>query len=401
MGRISYETFDPEDLELPNDTDFDYEGIDEAYGSYQEYEAYLPDRVTELRPVDERALDACASAAAAVAEAKDALAASDVADAIARLLLCDEAVSTAQAEKYEVSCQSMLEYRAARVSGGLLSWREAEEVALDAVDALRSFVPAKPKAVTFDEICAANATFARSNRRSEYCGELRERPVFIGKSLFDADYVAPPADTLDEYMDDLVRFLNGVPGSFDPIAKAAIAHAQFITVHPFEDGNGRTGRALAQRVLRNEGVTDGMLLPITAAMVTDLTDYVDVMESMRTYRGPANPNVAVKHYAGCCVGAARQAMALMRHVEDALDSWSLRVSAADGATKRAMRLFAATPAMTQAMLSASLSEDACQVLDALHAAGILQKRRPVFSGVDIYVATDVMRALNDAQGMKA
>lgn len=397
MGRITYETYDPEDLELPNDTDFEYEGIDESYGTYQEYEAYLPDRVGELQAVDARSLEACAAAAAAVARARDAVSASGVADELAQLLLFDEAVSTARAEDYTVSCRSALDYRAVSLAGYAVSWREAEEVALDAVAALRDFVPAEPQAVTLDEICAANAMFARSNKRAEDCGELREGPVFIGKSLFDADYVAPPADTLEGYMDDLVSFLNDGTSGFDPIAKAAIAHAQFITVHPFMDGNGRTGRALGQRVLRNEGVTQGFLLPTTAVAAQALTDYVDAIERMRSYRGPANPNPCIRHYAACCERAAERVTELAQNLEGVLASWRRRVGEADegmgAAAEAAMHLFAATPVMTEAMLAQELGNDASSVLSSLLAAGILLKYRSAFCGADVFVATEVMNLL--------
>ena len=400
MGRLTYETFDPDDLELPNDTDFEYEGIDESYGTYQEYEAYLPDKVGELQAVDARSLEACAAASAAVARARDAVAASGVADAVASLMLYDEAVSTARAEDYTVSCRSLLDYRAVSLSGYAVSRREAEDVALDAVAALRDFVPAVPQAVTLDEICSTNAAFARSNKRAEYCGELRERPVWIGKSLFDADYVAPPADTLEGYMDDLVAFLNDGAGGIDPIAKAAIAHAQFITVHPFEDGNGRTGRAIAQRVLRREGVTAAFLLPTTAVAVQALTDYVDAIERMRSYRGPANPNPCVRHYAACCERAAERVTELAQRLKGVLASWRRRVGEADegigAALEVAMHLFAATPVMTEAMLAQELGGDASSALSSLLAAGILLKYRSAFCGADVFVATEVMNLLERA-----
>ena len=63
-----------------------------------------------------------------------------------------------------------------------------------------------------------------------------------GPTPRQAAYVPPPAEHIAELMRDLLRFLNR--GRLDPITVAAVGHAQFETIHPYADGNGRLGRVL-------------------------------------------------------------------------------------------------------------------------------------------------------------
>ena len=62
-----------------------------------------------------------------------------------------------------------------------------------------------------------------------------------------------------------------------PIAKAALVHAQFETIHPFVDGNGRTGRTLLHRMLRSDGVLLHATVPISAGLLHDIDDYMSAL----------------------------------------------------------------------------------------------------------------------------
>src|SRR4051795_6021749 len=79
----------------------------------------------------------------------------------------------------------------------------------------------------------------------DIAGRWREEQVWIGGTSFgphDADFVPPHHESVPELIDDLMRFAGRT--DLPVLAQAAIAHAQFETIHPFADGNGRTGRAL-------------------------------------------------------------------------------------------------------------------------------------------------------------
>jgi len=78
----------------------------------------------------------------------------------------------------------------------------------------------------------------------------------------EADFVPPPPDLVPGLIEDLLRYLNGATHA--PLIQAALIHAQFETIHPFTDGNGRVGRALIHTVLTRRGLLPGMVLPTSA-----------------------------------------------------------------------------------------------------------------------------------------
>jgi Fic family protein len=73
-----------------------------------------------------------------------------------------------------------------------------------------------------------------------------------GSSKLTASYVAPPAERVPGLMDDLLDYANR--SGDNPLVKAALIHAQFQTIHPYEDGNGRAGRVLVHGFLARSGL---------------------------------------------------------------------------------------------------------------------------------------------------
>jgi fido (protein-threonine AMPylation protein) len=116
----------------------------------------------------------------------------------------------------------------------------------------------------------------------EWCGHWRTEQVWIGGSNwgpFDASYVAPHPDRVPEAMADLVRLL--ARDDIAPLTLAAVAHAQFETIHPFPDGNGRVGRALIQAVLRHRRLTRLVTVPVSAGLLVDTDSYVRCLDAVR------------------------------------------------------------------------------------------------------------------------
>lgn len=397
MGHFETQIHDPEDLDLAYD---DFEEIESEYETYNEYEAYIPDMIGDLKPLTQETLDACAHARASIQNTMDGLVVSPAAEAVARLLLYDEAVSTSQAENYPVTCESMLEANAIK-SIPQMRVGAPEQIAMNAVEALKHLVDSPSDTISLDDICQTNALFMCDTDKADRCGTIREKPVWIGKSLFDAIYVAPPADMLDDYVDDIVSFINDKSGRIDPIAKAAIAHAQFITVHPFEDGNGRTGRALWQRVLKQEGVLKNSVLPVTAVAVAQDASYVDQIQDFRSLRGPADPNKFVQFFAQCCESASRQTQVTTTKVEALLDRWYGQMAPHDKDARDAAMAFATCPVMTRTMLASEVGRDVSSSLDTLLDLDILQKNMTKVGGAEIYVATDILAELTTAQRMRS
>jgi len=100
-------------------------------------------------------------------------------------------------------------------------------------------------------------------------GQVRTTQNWIGGNDFNpcqAAFVPPPPEYLAGLLEDLCLFINrdDLPGT----VQAGIVHAQFETIHPFADGNGRTGRALIHVVLKRRGLARHLVPPISLALAT-------------------------------------------------------------------------------------------------------------------------------------
>ena len=113
-------------------------------------------------------------------------------------------------------------------------------------------------------------------------GRFREEQVWIGPGEAGprtADFVAPHHDRVPAAISDLVRFVQRQ--DLPVLLQVAVVHAQFETIHPFPDGNGRTGRALAQSILRNKGLVRSTTVPISAGLLVDVDRYFAALDSFR------------------------------------------------------------------------------------------------------------------------
>lgn len=117
----------------------------------------------------------------------------------------------------------------------------------------------------------------------EYTGRWRDQQVWIGggpsNSPHAASFVPPHHDRVPELMDDLVAFAQRT--DLPALPQIAIAHAQFETIHPFPDGNGRTGRALVHSMLHRLGITRNVTVPVSAGLLQNTGEYFDALTAYR------------------------------------------------------------------------------------------------------------------------
>lgn len=116
-------------------------------------------------------------------------------------------------------------------------------------------------------------------------GAFRDSQNWIGGNDYtpcDADYVPPPPEEVENLIDDLCRFCN--QETLPPLLQAALAHAQFETIHPFNDGNGRTGRALVQVILRRRGIAPTIVPPISVVLARHRERYIAALALFREGR---------------------------------------------------------------------------------------------------------------------
>ncbi|PZF09387.1 Fic family protein [Curtobacterium sp. MCPF17_011] len=267
-----------------------------------------------------------------------------------------------------------------------------------ATSALRAMIDdAGRGGITERSVLDAHAVLMRDDPvDGPVAGRWRQVQNWIGggASPRDAAYVPPPADDVAEAMDDLFAFLSR--DDLDPIVQAAIAHAQFESVHPFTDGNGRIGRALVNAVLRRRGLTSSLVVPVAAALVADRAGYFAELVRYRDGHVDGVVTLVAAAIGTVCDEVEYAALRLdeIEHERAAVHSTSCgpRVTH-DSAV---LRVLLADPVRTEAAISAALPPDlpwTDAVIDDLVDAGVL---RPVTERRRdrAWVASDVLAELD-------
>jgi Fic family protein len=193
-------------------------------------------------------------------------------------LLRTEAIASSRIEE-ELTTVDQL----ARAQYGIPAPRTARTVK-GAIDGLDLLVTRARDGVRLDDILAAHEPLMADDVEEKwYAGRLRHVQNWIGgsnRSPLGALHVPPHPERVPELMDDLVAYMART--DHDPVLQGAIAHAQFETIHPFTDGNGRVGRSLINAVWRYRGMTRQMAVPVASAIVADREHYFDLVNAYRT-----------------------------------------------------------------------------------------------------------------------
>ena len=176
--------------------------------------------------------------------------------------------------------------------------------------------------LNIEEILRINSVLMNRNGYA-LGGKLREEQVWVGGypySPHGAIFVPPQASRVRSCLDDLVLFAKR--DDVAPVEKAAIVHAQFETIHPFIDGNGRTGRTILHKVLRREGVLTTATLPVSAGLLHNIDAY---MKSLTAYQ-QGDPDAVIEQL----VGALELAIAIgeksANHIEALIAAWEDEIS---------------------------------------------------------------------------
>jgi len=113
-------------------------------------------------------------------------------------------------------------------------------------------------------------------------GEFRRTQNWIGGTRpGNAHFAPPPPERVNDCMADLERFLHDRNSSYPAIVRAALAHVQFETIHPFLDGNGRIGRLLIAFILHHEGVLQRPLLYLSLYFKQHRQEYYRLLDLVR------------------------------------------------------------------------------------------------------------------------
>lgn len=212
----------------------------------------------------------------------------------------------------------------------------------------------------------------------ELTGGWRDEQVWIGGDSLSphlAQFVPPHHDRIAESMDDLVAFL-GRP-DIPVVAHVAIAHAHFESIHPFADGNGRTGRAIVQAMLRHSEVTKNITVPVSAGLLHNVDSYYDALDAYR--RGDIRPIVAA--FAGAAGYAVINGRQLVRDVRETEASWQekMRGMRSDATARRVAQLAVAHPVLNYETVARELAVSPNTALRALETLVEREVLRPANS----------------------
>lgn len=128
-------------------------------------------------------------------------------------------------------------------------------------------------------------------------------------------YEAPPSSEVPAHMQALLQWFNASSGQMDGLVRAALLHLRFEAIHPFEDGNGRVGRALAELALAQDMQTPQRLFSLSAQLWADRKGYY---EQLQAATGQAHVDVTpwVRWFVGC---VERACLAALAQIQTAID----------------------------------------------------------------------------------
>lgn len=243
-----------------------------------EYEAYVPDPVAPSQPQLPPDISAKIERGATACVQLDASPGIDDLEPVARLLLRAESVASSRIEGLRLSHRRIEEARFA--PGG------ARGTALSIVrniDAMSRAIELgmRPEPLSLDGVLSIHRTLMYTERDRLIAGVLREEQNWIGggNTPRRANFVPPPPELVPELMEDLIEFVNR--DDLPVVTQAALAHAQFETIHPFADGNGRTGRCLIHLILRRRGLSQRVVPPVSVVLAANATTYVEGLTAFR------------------------------------------------------------------------------------------------------------------------
>ncbi len=384
--------------------DANFQGMSRRDRRGCDYNAYLAD------PLADWDLSIPADVAADIADAEAAVRALNDAgtthvslEGLARFLLRAESVGSSKIEGLEAAARRLAQTEAAIALGGDANDRVAVEV-LGNIAAMESAVELATSTDPFelDDLLSVHRTLMDNSPTHELGGVVREEQNWIGGSAFNpcsAAFVPPPPEYLGDLLADLLDYVNGDEHS--PLVQAAIAHAQFETLHPFADGNGRTGRALIHVVLRRRGLAPTFVPPISLVLATWSDDYVN---GLMTFRHLSEPDSAersaaavewLRMFATATSRACRDAEAYSDDIDEITATWRSKLGRvrANSSTDLLLRVLPGAPIVTVESASKLIGRSKARTTDAVNAlaeAGVLRQRNVGRQRYRVFEATEVL-----------
>ncbi|MFD3744602.1 Fic family protein [Nocardia sp. NPDC058633] len=306
-------------------------------------------------------------------------------------LLRSEAVASSRIEHIDAGWRAF-----SKAFGGATAGAEAASQ-VGAVRALAGLVDtAATGRITRESLLGAHRVLIAPEW--EKAGRLRTVQTWIGGSDYtplNALYVPPPPELVPALMADLLTF--AARGDLPILVQAAIAHAQFVSIHPFVSGNGRIGRALVSAILRRRGLTDRVTVPLASVMLADTSRYFAQLAAYRT--GAADEFVV--YLALAAVYASEAAIDSARTLAALPQRWRDRARPRGGSADEALLAnLLEQPILTIAVanaITATTDSATYRALERLVDMGVLEvvsdsKRNRIWAATDILAELDALNA---------
>jgi Fic family protein len=303
------------------------------------------------------------------------------------LLLRSESASSSQIENLTAGARAiaLAELGDGRLSNAMqiVANERAMRAAIELADRLDA-----------DAILAMHAALM-AHEGDDVAGRWRSDQVWIGGSSYgphEATFIPPHHRHVEAAMADLVAFARR--DDIPVLVHAALAHAQFETVHPFVDGNGRTGRALVHAMLQAGGLTRNVTVPVSAGLLTDTDAYFAALMAYRDGDAAA----IVNRLAEASFAAVANGRLLVADLQEIRDRWRDVIAARrDAVAWRLADLLLRQPVIDAAAVQSELdatSANAHRAIRQLTDAGVISE----FSGRRrrrLWQAPEVLTALDD------
>jgi Fic family protein len=339
------------------------------------YEAFVPEKLTGQRfSID-------ATVAGLVSEAESAIRdlntdATPTLAPLARLLLRTESIASSKVEGMQIGVRELARAESKAESGAKIGATAMEVLAN--IDAMQRAVDDAATVERFDvaQIIAIHQRLMIKSSTPRIAGEIRTQQNWIGGNDYNpcaADFVPPPPEYVGALLADLCDAINS--DELSPLVQAALIHAQFETIHPFVDGNGRTGRALVQVVLRRRGLAPAYVPPISVVLANSRDRYIEALTQFRDER----TNEYLEHFASAAAQAAYLAKAYVRAAAELTTRWREQLKAkaaprADAAAWAVIDVLPAHPTITAPVAAAATGRakvSIYQAIEELVEAGVL------------------------------
>lgn len=369
------------------------------------YRAYLPDPLSEGISISPE----IAARAGILERQLLSLTRKDTAfglEGISRFLLRSEAISSSRIEGIAPAADKVALAELAD-SESITGFNRSAELVANNIAILKMVESriATADAITPNDFCELQSRLIETPK----IAGLRTEQNWIGGSNWnplEAEFVPPPPEYVAGLIDDLCIYLSGA--EHGALIQAAIVHAQFETIHPFADGNGRVGRALIHAVLQRRGLTNSPMLPVSMILGTWPNRYVAGLTAFRESNIDAwldffftATEEAIKQCARISEDIAELTAEWQRRfVEHHTNSGAKRAPRSDSAGARILTQLAEYPVLTanSAARIFDLSDTAARrALESLADAGILRRKSVHKSGTTGYLADEILDLITFAE----